>query len=550
MSQGQGTVPMPGRSQRHWWIGGIVVIAVAALLLWSGRAALLPAAEVVVRPVVLVEQPAGVDDTARHAGGEHVAAASGSRAGPAAGGRIVQAAGWVEPEPYPTIVYALTDGTVGGVEVLEGDRVEVGQRLAYLTGEDQRMVLASREGDLVRARAEVEAAKARLAEAQERWDNPIEAERAVATARAELAEVEAELAQLPSLIDTEKSLLDSLEEEFTRSQQAQKTGAASELEVVKLAKSKAAQAARVLALERSGPILEAKRDRLRAELRAAERHLELRIEDKAALELAKVAVEAAMGEMLAIKAMRDHLFMQEQWTRIVSPIDGYVMRRLKDPGDKVMRGMDDPESAQLFWLYDPTKLQVRVDVPLADVGAVRIGQPCEVIVEAAPDSPLAGEVIRITNEADLQKNTLEVKVRLLETNPVVRPEMLARVRFGVGVDGGASDAARGTSGRWAPADTAGAAAMSEARVPESAVIGADGSASVRRVVDRRGARGRVEVVAVDVVKREAGEAIVRSVLHHGDLVVVGGDRVADGERVVMTIEGGGEVASAAAGGAR
>ena len=51
---------------------------------------------------------------------------------------------------------------------------------------------------------------------------------------------------------------------------------------------------------------------------------------------------------------------------ITAPISGYVQRRLKAPGDKVMPGGDNPGSAHVLSLYDPKKLQVRVDVPLAD----------------------------------------------------------------------------------------------------------------------------------------------------------------------------------------
>ena len=85
---------------------------------------------------------------------------------------------------------------------------------------------------------------------------------------------------------------------------------------------------------------------------------------------------------------------------------GNVLRRLKGPGDKVMLGMDDPHSSHVVHLYDPGALQVRVDVPLADAAQVGVGQACEVVVDILPDEIFAGEVTRVTHEADLQKEHL------------------------------------------------------------------------------------------------------------------------------------------------
>jgi multidrug efflux pump subunit AcrA (membrane-fusion protein) len=94
-----------------------------------------------------------------------------------------------------------------------------------------------------------------------------------------------------------------------------------------------------------------------------------------------------------------------------------------------MLGMDDPMSAVIARLYDPAKIQVRVDVPLADAAAIAVGQPCEVIVDVLPGVALRGEVTRVLHFADIQKNTLQAKVAILNPRPELRPEMLARVRF-------------------------------------------------------------------------------------------------------------------------
>lgn len=121
--------------------------------------------------------------------------------------------------------------------------------------------------------------------------------------------------------------------------------------------------------------------------------------------------------------------LRVQRTQVRSPVAGIVMARLIEPGAKLMAGMDDPKSAYAVRLYDPAKLQVRVDVPLADAAKVGVGQAATVVVEVLPDRTFHGIVTRIVNEADIQKNTLQVKVAIQDPAPELKPEMLARVKF-------------------------------------------------------------------------------------------------------------------------
>jgi multidrug efflux pump subunit AcrA (membrane-fusion protein) len=67
-------------------------------------------------------------------------------------------------------------------------------------------------------------------------------------------------------------------------------------------------------------------------------------------------------------------------------------------------------------------------VRLEDVRRVVPGQ--QVLIEtAAVDGPLKGKVLFATSAADIQKNTLTVKVAIDEPPPVLKPEMLVQVTF-------------------------------------------------------------------------------------------------------------------------
>ena len=70
-------------------------------------------------------------------------------AGGVAGAVTVQAAGWVEADPYKSYVTALTDGVIQEVLVFEGDIVQKGQVVATLIDEDARLA-AQRSTDKVK----------------------------------------------------------------------------------------------------------------------------------------------------------------------------------------------------------------------------------------------------------------------------------------------------------------------------------------------------------------------------------------------------------------
>src|SRR5690606_23362563 len=111
-------------------------------------------------------------------------------------------------------------------------------------------------------------------------------------------------------------------------------------------------------------------------------------------------------------------------TIVGSPVDGRVLRLLSIPGQKKMLSDNDSESSTVAILYDPAKLQVRVDVPLADAAGLQVGQTARIRCGLLPDKVFDGTVTRITGEADLQRNTLQAKVSIASPVDQLRPEML------------------------------------------------------------------------------------------------------------------------------
>ena len=109
-----------------------------------------------------------------------------------------------------------------------------------------------------------------------------------------------------------------------------------------------------------------------------------------------------------------------------APVAGVVMARLAAPGSLV--GMD-ASTAAVVQLFDPNNLQVRTDVPLADAGKLRVGQQAQVQFDSLPGQTVRGRVLRLVQQADIAKNTLQAKVLLENPPPGLVPDMLARVRI-------------------------------------------------------------------------------------------------------------------------
>ncbi len=409
LSRSAGTeVPFP---RRRWktrvLLPGGIVLATIGILGFSARDLLLPVTDVRVAPLV----------------------AKSGGPGRSTSSAVVQAPGWVEADPYAIAVSALADGIVEEVLVLEGDRVETGQIVTRMVDDDARIALALAEGRLAESRAHVGFAQAALEEARQNWEHPIELRRACDVLAARLAESQAALDRWPAELASEEAAAISLKADLDRVTPLHERGQASEIEFVHARQAYEVQKANAEQVRLREPMLAAQLVAHRAELTAARRHLELRIVDTRAVKQAEAAVQQAEAAVATAQAVRDDAALRLARMEVRSPASGIVLTRLVEPGSKLMKSMDNPQSAQAVRLYDPKKLQVRVDIPLVDASKIGVGQPAELIVGVLPDRVFSGRVSRIVHEADIQKNTLQVKVAIDDPIAELKPEMLARAKF-------------------------------------------------------------------------------------------------------------------------
>jgi RND family efflux transporter MFP subunit len=110
-------------------------------------------------------------------------------------------------------------------------------------------------------------------------------------------------------------------------------------------------------------------------------------------------------------------------TTIRAPIDGTVITKPLQSGDVVTPG------TPMAKIADFASIVVETDVPEARLNLVRSAAPCEIVLDAYPDKRWRGEVVETSPQLNRAKASATVKVRFLDRDDTVLPEMAARVSF-------------------------------------------------------------------------------------------------------------------------
>jgi RND family efflux transporter MFP subunit len=144
---------------------------------------------------------------------------------------------------------------------------------------------------------------------------------------------------------------------------------------------------------------------------------------KAAVAAGEAAVKASSAGLRAANVALEYTFIR-------APFDAVVLTKNADIGDIVTPlGAAANAKAAVVTIADLGSLQVEVDVSETNLALVKVRQPCEIQLDAIPDSRFRGVVHVIVPTADRAKATIMVKVRFLEKDRRILPEMRAKVAF-------------------------------------------------------------------------------------------------------------------------
>jgi RND family efflux transporter MFP subunit len=145
---------------------------------------------------------------------------------------------------------------------------------------------------------------------------------------------------------------------------------------------------------------------------------------------AKATVAAQEAAIRASEAALEEARVLVEYSNIRAPFDAVVLTKNADIGDIVTPlGAAANAKAAVVSIADMSSLQVEVDVSESNISQVRVGQPCEIRLDAFPDLRFKGVVHMIVPTADRSKASVLVKVAFKEMDPRILPEMSAKVAF-------------------------------------------------------------------------------------------------------------------------
>ena len=342
---------------------------------------------------------------------------------------LFQAAGWIEPRPTPLRVAALAPGVVETLLVVEDQAISQGQPIAELVKADAQLAHEATLANLDLRKAELEEAQATFTAAETRFKQPVHLEASLNEAEAALASLNTQLKNLPFELRRAEADHKALQRDYEGKESASGVIAGIKIDIA-LGKAEAAKAMVDELLDRSAS-LRAERAALEARCGALKTQLELLSDETKALDESQAHIKAATARVSQAQVAVAEAKLRLDRMTVVAPIDGRVFRLIAHPGSRIGSGMTQMtghDGSTVITMYQPSMLQVRVDTRFEDIPKVSLGQPVE-IGNAALPSPLRGTVLFISSEADIQKNTLQVKVAIPDPPDVFKPEMLVDVTF-------------------------------------------------------------------------------------------------------------------------
>ncbi len=270
-------------------------------------------------------------------------------------------------------------GRVAWIGVEKGDRVKEGQVIVRLEDDEYR--------------AQLQQGKGQLASLQARLEEMLNGSRPeeIAKAKADLDEAKAQLENARITLERTRNLV----QQGVLSKQALDDGEA----------QFNSRAARVAALDRSYELV--------------------RIGPR------REQIDGVRGQIEQAKGTVAYYETQLTNTVIRAPVTGTILERAVEKGEFVTTSFVGERGAKgyVVSLADLNDLQVELDINQNDFARLSSRQRGIVTTDAYPDRKYEGFIQEISPEANRQKATVQVKVRIVKPDSYLRPDMNASVSF-------------------------------------------------------------------------------------------------------------------------
>jgi HlyD family secretion protein len=145
----------------------------------------------------------------------------------------------------------------------------------------------------------------------------------------------------------------------------------------------------------------------------------------------KEQIDAMRGQVEQAKGAVAFFETQLANTVIRAPVTGTILERVVERGEFVTTSFVGERGAKgyVVSLADLNDLEVELDISQNDFSKLRQRQRATITVDAYPDRKWDGVIDEISPEANRQKATVQVKVKVLKPDEYLRPEMNATVSF-------------------------------------------------------------------------------------------------------------------------
>jgi RND family efflux transporter MFP subunit len=147
----------------------------------------------------------------------------------------------------------------------------------------------------------------------------------------------------------------------------------------------------------------------------------------------KRAAAAVIADSAAIRSSEAAVRAAEvalEYTNIRAPFDGTVLTKNADVGEVVAPfGSASSARAAVVSIADMSSLEAEADVSESNIQRIKPGQPCEIVLDAYQETRYPGVVSKIVPTADRAKATVLTKIKFVQIDERVLPEMSAKVTF-------------------------------------------------------------------------------------------------------------------------
>jgi RND family efflux transporter MFP subunit len=145
---------------------------------------------------------------------------------------------------------------------------------------------------------------------------------------------------------------------------------------------------------------------------------------------ARAAIESLKAQIGVAEANLRVTGVAYDQTLIKAPFTGIVLTKSANVGDIVTPfSSASGTTGAVVTMADMETLEVEADVSESSIAKISVGQPAEIQLDAFPELRLLGEVSRVVPTVDRSKATLLVKVKFVERDPRVLPDMSSKISF-------------------------------------------------------------------------------------------------------------------------